>query len=81
MVTLTTTNVLFILIVHIVADKNEITKIPQLGVMIHTAVVLLILIGHVAAVNNGLARVPQLGWVSKHFRIIHDGMLSDPRAE
>ena len=56
-----------ILTVHIVADKNDITSNPQLGVMIYTVIILAVLLGHVAAVNNGLARVPQLGWVVKHF--------------
>lgn len=63
MLALTTANLLFILIVHIVADKTDITRTPYLGVMIHTAIILVVL-GHVAAVNNGLGRVPQLGWVS-----------------
>ncbi len=60
---LTTTNVLAILIGHVVADKNGLTRTPQIGIMLHAAVVLTVLLGHVAAVNNGLARVPQLGWV------------------
>jgi hypothetical protein len=70
MLAFTTTNVLAILIGHVVADKNGLTKSPHLGIMLHVAITLTILLGHVAAVNNGLARVPQLGWVRRPFRSI-----------
>jgi hypothetical protein len=59
----TTAHVLSILVAPIVADKNGLTRAPNLGILLHTAIVVIVLISHVAAVNNGLARVPQLGWV------------------
>jgi len=81
MLALTTTNVLFILNTHIVADKNEPTKKQQLGVMIHSAIVWVVLLGHVAAVNNGLARVPQLGWVSNFPHLMYVEIMSKSQIE